>query len=177
MTNQKKHNNDLGISIYFHDTSLHRVADSKRLAESLRKLYERSRAVDVLDFIDEIENTTFRYVNDLSLPKIDQNTPKSIKDVVSGIQIFDDEIDEDGNFIIKSKDENLRESCNEIKVVRDDSLKGIDFSKVLRYLAEKDIPILKTMISMNQSEIASLMRLVDNSMKYEELEKKDDESR
>lgn len=177
MTNQKKHNNDLGISIYFHDTSLHRVADSKRLAESLRKLYERSRAVDVLDFIDEIENTTFRYVNDLSFPKIDQNTPKSIKDVVSGIQIFDDEIDEDGNFIIKSKDENLRESCDEIKIVRDDSLKGIDFSKVLRYLAEKDIPILKTMISMNQSEIASLMRLVDNSMKYEELEKKDDESR
>lgn len=177
MTNQKKHNNDLGISIYFHDTSLHRVADSKRLAESLRRLYERSRAVDVLDFIDEIESTTFRYVNDLSFPKIDQNTPKSIKDVVSGIQIFDDEIDEDGNFIIKSKDESLRESCNEIKVVRDDSLKGIDFSKVLRYLAEKDIPILKTMISMNQSEIASLMRLVDNSMKYEELEKKDDESR
>lgn len=177
MTNQKKHNNDLGISIYFHDTSLHRVADSKRLAESLRKLYERSRAVDVLDFIDEIENTTFRYVNDLSFPKIDQNTPKSIKDVVSGIQIFDDEIDEDGNFIIKSKDENLRESCDEIKIVRDDSLKGIDFSKVLRYLAEKDIPILKTMISMNQSEIASLMRLVDNSMKHEELEKKDDESR
>lgn len=177
MTNQKKHNNDLGISIYFHDTSLHRVADSKRLADSLRKLYERSRAVDVLDFIDEIENTTFRYVNDLSFPKIDRNTPKSIKDVVSGIQIFDDEIDEDGNFIIKSKDENLRESCDEIKIVRDDSLKGIDFSKVLRYLAEKDIPILKTMISMNQSEIASLMRLVDNSMKYEELEKKDDESR
>lgn len=177
MTNQKKHNNDLGISIYFHDTSLHRVADSKRLAESLRKLYERSRAVDVLDFIDEIENTTFRYVNDLSFPKIDQNTPKSIKDVVSGIQIFDDEIDEDGNFIIKSKDENLRESCDEIKIVRDDSLKGIDFSKVLRYLAEKDIPILKTMISMNQSEIASLMRLIDNSMKHEELEKKDDESR
>lgn len=177
MTNQKKHNNDLGISIYFHDTSLHRVADSKRLAESLRKLYERSRAVDVLDFIDEIENTTFRHVDDLSFPKIDQNTPKSIKDVVSGIQIFDDEIDEDGNFIIKSKDENLRESCDEIKIVRDDSLKGIDFSKVLRYLAEKDIPILKTMISMNQSEIASLMRLVDNSMKHEELEKKDDESR
>lgn len=177
MTNQKKHKNDLGISIYFHDTSLHRVADSKRLADSLRKLYERSRAVDALDFIDEIENTTFRYVNDLSFPKIDQNSPKSIKDVVSGIQIFDDEIDEDGNFIIKSKDENLRESCDEIKIVRDDSLKGIDFSKVLRYLAEKDIPILKTMISMNQSEIASLMRLVDNSMKYEELEKKDDESR
>lgn len=177
MTNQKKHNNDLGISIYFHDTSLHRVADSKRLSDSLRKLYERSRAVDVLDFIDEIESTTFRYVDDLSFPKIDQNTPKSIKDVVSGIQIFDDEIDEDGNFIIKSKDENLRESCDEIKIVRDDSLKGIDFSKVLRYLAEKDIPILKTMISMNQSEIASLMRLVDNSMKYEELEKKDDESR
>lgn len=177
MTNQKKHNNDLGISIYFHDTSLHRVADSKRLADSLQKLYERSRAVDVLDFIDEIENTTFRYVDDLSFLKIDRNSPKSIKDVVSGIQIFDDEIDEDGNFIIKSKDENLRESCDEIKIVRDDSLKGIDFSKVLRYLAEKDIPILKTMISMNQSEIASLMRLVDNSMKYEELEKKDDESR
>lgn len=177
MTNQKKHNNDLGISIYFHDTSLHRVADSKRLAESLRRLYERSRAVDVLDFIDEIENTTFRYVNDLSFPKIDQNTPKSIKDVVSGIQIFDDEIDEDGNFIIKSKDENLRESCDEIKIVRDDSLKGIDFSRVLRYLAEKDLPILKTMISMNQSEIARLIRLVDNSMKYEELEKKDDEDR
>lgn len=177
MTNQKKHNNNLGISMYFHDTSLHRVADSKRLADSLRRLYERSRAVDVLDFIDEIENTTFRYVNDLSFPKIDQNSPKSIKDVVSGIQIFDDEIDEDGNLIIKSKDESLRESCDEIKIVRDDSLKGIDFSKVLRYLAEKDIPILKTMISMNQSEIASLMRLVDNSMKYEELEKKDDESR
>lgn len=177
MTNQKKHNNDLGISIYFHDTSLHRVADSKRLADSLRKLYERSRAVDALDFIDEIENTTFRYVDDLSFSKIDRNSPKSIKDVVSGIQIFDDEIDEDGNFIIKSKDENLRESCDEIKIVRDDSLKGIDFSKVLRYLAEKDIPILKTMISMNQSEIASLMRLVDNSMKYEESEKKDDESR
>ena len=177
MTNQKKRNNDLGISIYFHDTSLHRVADSKRLADSLRKLYERSRAVDALDFIDEIENTTFRHVDDLSFPKIDQNSSKSIKDVVSGIQIFDDEIDEDGNFIIKSKDENLRESCDEIKIVRDDSLKGIDFSKVLRYLAEKDIPILKTMISMNQSEIASLMRLVDNSMKYEELEKKDDESR
>ena len=177
MTNQKKHNHDLGISIYFHDTSLHRVADSKRLADSLRKLYERSRAVDVLDFIDEIENTTFRHVDDLSFPKIDRNSPKAIKDVVSGIQIFDDEIDEDGNFIIKSKDESLRESCDEIKIVRDDSLKGIDFSKVLRYLAEKDIPILKTMISMNQSEIASLMRLVDNSMKYEESEKKDDESR
>lgn len=177
MTNQKKHNNDLGISIYFHDTSLHKIADSNRLAESLRELYERSRAVDVLDFIDEIENTTFRHVDDLSFPKIDRNSPKSIKDVVSGIQIFDDETDEDGNLIIKSKDESLRDSCNEIKLVRDDSLKGIDFSKVLRYLAEKDIPILKTMISMNQSEIASLMRLVDNSMKYEELEKKDDESR
>ena len=177
MTNQKKHNNDLGISIYFHDTSLHRVADSKRLADSLRKLYERSRAVDVLDFIDEIENTTFRHVDDLSFPKIDRNIPHFIRNSISGIHIFDDEIDENGNFIIKSKDESLRESCNEIKVVRDDSLKGIDFSKVLRYLAEKDILILKTMISMNQSEIASLMRLVDNSMKYEELEKKDDESR
>ena len=177
MTNQKKHNNDLGISIYFHDTSLHRVADSKRLAGSLRKLYERSRAVDVLDFIDEIENTTFRHVDDLSFPKIDRNIPHFIRNSISGIHIFDDEIDENGNFIIKSKDESLRESCNEIKVVRDDSLKGIDFSKVLRYLAEKDIPILKTMISMNQSEIASLMRLVDNSMKYEELEKKDDEDR
>ena len=177
MATQKKHNNDLGISIYFHDTSLHRVADSKRLADSLRRLYERSRAVDVLDFIDEIENTTFRHVDDLSFPKIDQTTPKSIKDVVSGIQIFDDEIDENGDFIIKSKDESLRDSCNKITMHRDDSLKGIDFSKVLRYLAEKDIPILKTMISMNQSEIASLIRLVDNSMKYEELEKKDDEDR
>lgn len=177
MTNQKNHNNDLGISIYFHDTSLHRVADSKRLADSLRKFYERSQAIDVLDFIDEIENTTFRYADDLSFPKIDRNTSKSIKDVVSGIQIFDDEIDENGNFIIKSKDESLKDSCNEIKLIRDDSLKGIDFSRVLRYLAEKDLPILKTMISMNQSEIASLIRLVDNSMKYEELEKKDDEDR
>lgn len=177
MTNQKKHNNDLGISIYFHDTSLHRVADSKRLADSLRKLYERSRAVDVLDFIDEIENTTFRYVDDSRFPKIDRNIPHFIRNSISGIYIFDDEIDENGKFITKSKDENLRKSHDEIKLVRDDSLKGIDFSKVLRYLAEKDIPILKTMISMNQSEIASLMRLVDNSMKYEELEKKDDEDR
>lgn len=143
MTNQKNHNNDLRISIYFHDTSLHRVADSKRLAESLRKLYERSQAIDVLDFIDEIENTTFRYVDDLNFPKIDRNTPKSIKDVVSGIQIFDDEIDEDGSFIIKSKDESLRESRNEIKLIRDDSLKGIDFSRVLRYLAEKRFTNLK----------------------------------
>lgn len=177
MTNQKKHNNDLGISIYFHDTSLHKIADSNRLAESLRELYERSRAVDVLDFIDEIENTTFRYVDDSRFPKIDRNTPHFIRNSISGIHIFDDEIDENGKFITKSKDENLRKSHDEIKLVRDDSLKDIDFSKVLRYLAEKDIPILKTMISMNQSEIASLIRLVDNSMKYEELEQNDDEIR
>ena len=177
MTNQKKHNNDLGISIYFHDTSLYKIADSKRLADSLRKLYERSRAVDALDFIDEIENTTFRYVDDSRFPKIDRNTSHFIRNSIGGIHIFDDEIDENGKFITKSKDENLRKSHDEIKLVRDDSLKDIDFSKVLRYLAEKDIPILKTMISMNQSEIASLIRLVDNSMKYEELEQNDDEIR
>lgn len=177
MTKQNKHNNDLGISIYFHDTSLHKIADSKRLAESLRNLYERSRAVDVLDFIDEIENTTFRYVDDLNFPKINRNTPVFIRNSIGGIHIFDDEIDENGDFIIKSKDESLSESCKDFITREDDDLKDIDFSKVLRYLAEKDIPILKTMISMNQSEIAKLMRVLNNSMKYEESEKNNDESR